>query len=146
MSQSNQSLEHLDTLIKTCHSGKEGYTLAAKKVEDAGLRTRFLQYANERADFAQRLSLEMDRLGGTPPSDDGISGSLHRGWMSVRAAVGSTPDAIIAECERGEDAAKEAYETALQNNWPTPIDMMLRTQYGAVKAAHDHMRTLKTMA
>ena len=39
-----------------------------------------------------------------------MAGALHRGWVDVKSAVTDHSDhAILAECERGEDAAKKNY-------------------------------------
>jgi uncharacterized protein (TIGR02284 family) len=46
-----------------------------------------------------------------------VAGAIHRGWTGLKAALTSGNDhAILAECERGEDRAIEAYKKALEQN------------------------------
>jgi uncharacterized protein (TIGR02284 family) len=37
--------------------------------------------------------------------------------------------AVLAECERGEDAAKRAYEAAFDEALPTDVEAVVRRQY-----------------
>ena len=53
--------------------------------------------------------------------------------------------AVIAECERGEDA-KAAYEAALQKNLPADVRTLVDWQYQGVKANHDRVRNLRNAA
>jgi uncharacterized protein (TIGR02284 family) len=54
--------------------------------------------------------------------------------------------AVLAECERGEDAAKAAYEAALQKNLPADVRTLVERQYQGVKANHDRVRNLRNAA
>jgi uncharacterized protein (TIGR02284 family) len=54
--------------------------------------------------------------------------------------------AVLAECERGEDAAKAAYEAALQKSLPTNVRTLIERQYEGVKANHDRVRNLRNVA
>src|SRR5213595_1333754 len=97
----------LDELVATCRDGEEGLRAAAEAAQNAELRGLFLTYAQQRGDFRAELEEEIRRLGGTPSTRGSITGSLHRGWMSVRSAVGGgSDDSVVAEAKRGEDAAK----------------------------------------
>jgi uncharacterized protein (TIGR02284 family) len=51
-----------------------------------------------------------------------------------------------AECERGEDAAKAAYEAALQKSLPADVRTLVERQYQGVKANHDRVRNLRNSA
>jgi uncharacterized protein (TIGR02284 family) len=53
---------------------------------------------------------------------------------------------LLAECERGEDAAKAAYEAALRKNLPTDVRTLVERQYQGVKANHDRVRNLRNVA
>src|SRR5262245_32520475 len=94
----------LNELIATCRDGEEGFRTAADTLRNPELRSLFLTYAQQRADFRAELEAEILRLGGDPSTRGSVAGSLHRGWMSLRSAVaGITDQALIAEAERGED-------------------------------------------
>jgi uncharacterized protein (TIGR02284 family) len=48
-----------------------------------------------------------------------VSGALHRGWIDINSTIiGKDEAAVLAECERGEDVAKKAYEEALAIDLP----------------------------
>jgi len=101
----------LDELVATCRDGEEGFRAAAEAAQNAELPGLFLTYAQQRGDFRAELEEEIRRLGGSPSTRGSIAGSLHRGWMSVRSAVGGgSDDSVVAEAERGEDAAKRTYQ------------------------------------
>ena len=51
--------------------------------------------------------------------------------------------AILAEAERGEDAAVSAYSDAMKKNLPAPIKEVVSRQSVEVKAAHDKIRALR---
>jgi uncharacterized protein (TIGR02284 family) len=64
--------------------------------------------------------------------------------MNVKTAFsGDEEAAIIAECERGEDAAVESYEEALEKDLPSEVNSVIRRQYTQVQQAHDRMRALE---
>ena len=50
---------------------------------------------------------------------------------------------MLAECERGEDVAKSAYEAALKEDLPPDVKAILRRHYEGVKANHDRIRDLR---
>jgi uncharacterized protein (TIGR02284 family) len=90
---------------------------------------------------------EVRSLGGEPAQGGSIGGSMHRGWTNIKSAItGMNEHAVLAECERGEDAAKAAYEAALQKNLPADVRTILDRQYQGVKANHDRVRNLRNAA
>jgi uncharacterized protein (TIGR02284 family) len=54
--------------------------------------------------------------------------------------------AILAECERGEDVAKSAYESALDKDLPVEVRTIVERQYRGVKENHDKIRDLRNAA
>jgi len=137
----------LDELVATCRDGEEGFRAAAEAAQNAELRGLFLTYAQQRGDFRAQLEDEIRRLGGTPSTRGSIAGSLHRGWMSVRSAVGGgSDDSVVAEAERGEDAAKRAYQAALDRELPPPIRAIVERQYARIREAQDRVRSLRERA
>jgi len=120
-----------DELVATCRDGEEGFRTAANAAQNPELRGLLLTYAQQRGDFRAELEEQIRRLGGDPSTRGSISGSLHRGWMSVRSAVSAgNDDSVVAEAERGEDSARRAYEAALGRDLPPAIRKMVERQYG----------------
>jgi hypothetical protein len=54
--------------------------------------------------------------------------------------------AVLAECERGEDTAKHAYEAALKQDLPMDVRTIIERQYQGVKENHDRVRNLRNGA
>jgi uncharacterized protein (TIGR02284 family) len=140
----DKAISTLNDLIETCKDGQVGFQTASEGVKDSSLKSLFSQYSLQRGQFAGALQAEVSRLGGSPEKGGSVSGSLHRGWINLKAAVtGHDEAAIIAECERGEDAAKEAYTKALQETLPADIRSLIAEQFAEVKQAHDRIRHLE---
>ena len=138
------AISTLNSLIETCNDGAQGFRTAAEGIQDVSIRELFNSYARQRSTFAEQLRAEVRRLGGTPDEGGSVSGSVHRGWMNLKAAIaGKTDSAIISEAERGEDVAVAAYQQALNAGLPPEADAIVRNQFGDVKAAHDRIRALE---
>jgi uncharacterized protein (TIGR02284 family) len=134
----------INQLIETCRDGQYGFEEAAKSIGDPALRAELMQYSMQRREFATALQQAVRSLGEEPPKSGSLSGKLHRSWMNVRQAVSSSDDySILAECERGEDSAVEAYREAMSNAVPAGVDDLVETQYSAIKHVHDRIRSLK---
>ncbi len=135
----------LNGLIETCKDGQEGFKEAAEGVERQELKTLFYEFSQQRAEFAGVLQELVRSLGGDPETGGSVSGAVHRGWINIKSAVtGQDEGAILNECERGEDAAKDAYADALRDNrFPTHIAEVLAQQSQAVLAAHNRVRSLR---
>jgi uncharacterized protein (TIGR02284 family) len=90
------------------------------------------------------LEAKIRSLGGDPTESGTVSGALHRAWTNIKSAVtGMDEYAVLAECERGEDVAKHAYESALEMSLPTDVETIVRRQYQGVLENHDRIRTLR---
>jgi uncharacterized protein (TIGR02284 family) len=139
------SASTLNDLIQTCKDGENGFRAAAEAVADTNLRHLFESYAQQRGEFAAELQREVRRLAEDPPAASGhATAALHRGLMDIKASLTGRDEAtIIAECERGEDAAVKMYRKALDSDLPTDIRVLVERQFLEVKDAHDHIRSLE---
>src|SRR5436309_6642320 len=112
----------LNNLIETCKDGQNGFREAADGVKNGELKTLFLAYSQQRAQFAGELQNEVLRLGGDPEKTGSVAATLHSGWIDSKSAVtGEDEGAVITECERGEDSAVRNYEDALKEDLPANI-------------------------
>jgi len=134
----------LNELIETCIDGQKGFEAAAAAVEDPTLKQELKRYSEQRGDFAHELQ-RLIASGGEQAKDHGsVSAAMHRGWMNLRQALTSNDThAILAECERGEDSALEAYREALDEPLPPQLALPVASQYQAIQTAHDHVRDLR---
>lgn len=134
----------LNNLIETCKDGQNGFQTASEGVKNSELKTLFLGYSQQRAQFAGELQNEVLRLGSDPEKTGSVAATLHRGWMNIKSTVtGEDEGAIIAECERGEDSAVRNYKDALAQNLPENIRTIVQSQYTQVQEAHDRIRSLE---
>jgi uncharacterized protein (TIGR02284 family) len=134
----------LNNLIETCKDGEQGFKEAAEGVERSDLKSTFYEYSQQRSQYAGILQGLVRSLGGDAENDGSISGAMHRGWINIKSAVtGRDEAAILNECERGEDYAKEAYEEALKTSLPSNVEDVLRQQSQGVQAAHNRIKELR---
>ncbi|MGI8989646.1 MAG: ferritin-like domain-containing protein [Bryobacteraceae bacterium] len=140
----NEIRSTLNDLISTCKDGENGFRSAAEGVKSSDLQSLFQKLSSQRAQFASELQSEVAKLGGSPDTSGSVAGAMHRGWLNVKSAVTGQDDAaVIAECERGEDAAKEAYEKALAKGLPSDLQSVVQRQSREVHQAHDQVSALK---
>ena len=137
----------LNGLIETCKDGQEGSKEAAEGVERSDLKSLFYEFSQQRAQFAGELQSLVQQLGGDPENTGSVAGAIHRGWMNIKSAVtGKDEAAILNECERGEDSAKNTYKDALENSLPANVLETVQTQYQAILSAHDRVKALRDAA
>lgn len=147
MASDAQVVSTLNNLIQTCRDGQEGFRTAAEGVANPELKELFQRYSRQRASFAGELRDEVRRLGGEAVESGSVTGSFHRGWMDLKAALtGEDERAVLGECERGEKAALAAYREALGVDLPASTRAMVERQFAEVKEAHQHVRGLERAA
>lgn len=140
----SDAVSALNNLIETCKDGQNGFQEAAEGVQNSNLKTLFYEYSQQRAKFAGELQSLVREIGGDPENAGSVAASLHRGWINIKSAVtGQDDTAILAECERGEDVAKKAYEDAGKMNLPANVISVVQTQAEDVRKAHDRIRDLR---
>ncbi len=143
-----KAIKTLNNLIEICRDGEKGYTLAADKEKNPEQASLYKQYATERGRFVSELQDALEELGAHSSEGGNMgaaaAGAVHRGWINIKSvATGSETEVIVAECERGEDAAVDAYKEALENELPEDVRMVVEKQYQMVQKAHDRMSALK---
>jgi uncharacterized protein (TIGR02284 family) len=140
----DDAISVLNNLIETCKDGQNGFQEAAESVEDSSLKSLFYEYSQQRAQFAGELQALVKDLGGEPTNSGSVGANLHRRWIDVKSLVTGKDDAaILNECERGEDVAKNAYQDALKANLPASVLTVVQRQSDSVKEAHDRVKSLR---
>jgi uncharacterized protein (TIGR02284 family) len=112
------------------------------------LKSLFTSMIDESRKIRLALANEVQSLGGEYDRGTTTSGKLYRAWMDVRAVFsGHDRHAVLANCERGEDAAQSAYKEALSdNNVPAYIRTLLEEQKRTLRASHDKIKALRDAA
>jgi uncharacterized protein (TIGR02284 family) len=131
----------LRRLLEACQDGASGYRLAADHARDARLKFLFQDYTEQRARFAVELQGELERLGTLDRKAGTSTEALHQGWTGIKAAVTAGSDtALLAECQRAEDAAKRLFREALLHDLPAEVQALVQEQCEAIHEAHDRIR------
>lgn len=137
----------LNELIATSKDGEEGFRTAADNVTNGVLRTFFAEKAERCRKGAEQLQDIVREMGGSPARGGSMAGAVHRFWVNIRGTLsGMDDEAILAECERGEDAAARAYEDALNQPLPEDVRRVVERHYAEVTSNRDRVRELRNAA
>ena len=141
-----KTLAILEKLIAVCKNGEAGFQLASGEVKSSELQSLFVGYSLQRSRLWRDLEAAASTLGRTVPAGDGSAGAaVCRNWMAPADAATRDDQAVLSECERGEDAAMAAYATALEEpELPPAIRAMIAAQALDVKAAHSEIHSRRT--
>ncbi len=136
----------LNNLIETSKDGEAGFKVCADDVKRTDLKQLFMERSRQCGAAAAELQRAVVELGGEPEDSTSVSGDLHRRWVDLKSLVtGKDEEAILNECERGEDVAKKQYAEALQKNLPTDIRAIVQRQYEGVLRNHDQIKALRNV-
>ena len=140
-------IDILNDLIETCKDGEAGFRTCAEDVQRADLKPRMERAAKRCAKAARELQTKVQLLGAKAEKKGSFAGSAHRRWVDIKAAImGKDDAAVIAECERGEDVAKERYQEALEKDLPPDVRAVVERQYEGLLQHHDAVRDLEISA
>ncbi|MBK5189131.1 MAG: PA2169 family four-helix-bundle protein [Gemmatimonadaceae bacterium] len=135
----------LNDLIDTCEDGLHGFQTAADAVENPQAKALFASRLPNIQRGTSELKAEVRRLGGDPDKRGTVGGALHRGWINLKSAItGKSEEAIVMECERGEEHAAHVYEDALQKDLPIDTRAIVERQYRGVIENLNRVRALST--
>ena len=146
----NETVEVLNDLIRINHDRIEGYEKAVKetKEEDGDLRNTFNRCADESRRYKQELTDQVRRMGGDPAANTTQSGKIYRVWMDVKSSLtGHGRQSVLELCEYGEDAAKKAYEKALDpdNNLSPDVRSVIQREMDGIRNSHDAIKHYRDM-
>ena len=140
----DKAINELNELIENCKDGEYGFRTCAERVQSPELRSTLEECAKSCRDAAVELQATVASLGGKPEAESSVSGTMHRGWVRLKSALGGDTDlSMLEECERGEDAALARYRDALKVELPAPAAELVRRQYEGAKRNHDRIRALR---
>jgi uncharacterized protein (TIGR02284 family) len=144
MADQKNAIDIIQNLIETCRDGQNGFRDAAEHIKSPSIREIFNRHSLERAQFAGELEEIAQQLGERDPDRSGsVAAAFHRAWIDFKANVGMGDEGVIAAAETGEDAAKKAYEEALQSELPSDVRNVVERQARSVFQAHDQVRNLR---
>jgi len=149
MSNPSKTLQHVEdtlhTVIEHLIDGQEGFEKIGEELKDETLKRYFLAESLTRAQFRGDLETVLHQEGVHDIKESGtVSGTLHRAWGDLKAKLGGGDHTLLATAEQGEDAAKKAYEEALEKKeLPLPVRQLLVTQFAHIQASHDYVKAAR---
>jgi uncharacterized protein (TIGR02284 family) len=140
----------LNDLIRINNDRVVGYEKAADEARDidVDLRAVFARMAEESRQYAAELTQEVVKLGGDPATGTTNSGKIYRVWMDLKATfTGNSRQAILENCEYGEDAAQKAYDSALKSDaeMTSDIRQLISNQKSSLKTSHDVIKKYRDL-
>ena len=134
----------LNDLIETSKDGEKGFRECAEDLKRPELKTAMMTRAADCASAVAELQQLVRSLGGDPETGGSVSGDLHRRWVDLKSMVtGKDDEAILNECERGEDVALKSYRKALEKDLPADIRVVVQRQFQGVQRNHDEVKALR---
>jgi uncharacterized protein (TIGR02284 family) len=129
-------------VIKTLQDGQRGFADIGEHIKDETLKRYFLAESLKRASFRAELENELHRAGMADVKESGsAAGALHRAWGDLKARLGGGDHQLLETAEQGEDAAKKAYQDALDHDLPLPLRQLLTEQQSHILNSHDYVRS-----
>lgn len=139
-----ETISVLNDLIETSKDGEKGFRECAEDLKNPQLKTTMVQRAQDCATAAAELQQLVRSLGGDPETSGSVAGDMHRRWVDLKSMVtGKDDEAILNECERGEDVALKSYRKALDKDLPADIRVVIQRQFQGVQRNHDQVKALR---
>ena len=141
-------VDTLNTLIEASKDGEYGFRQCAEHTQGAPIKHLFLTRARDCAQAASELQALVVMYGGDAEKEGTTTGSLHRGWVSVKGTLAGFSDLnMLEEAEQGEDAALTHYRTALENDkLPADVRSVVSIQLEGVQRNHNQIRDQRNLA
>ena len=93
------------------------------------------EYARE---IASTAGISAEDAGGT------AAGAVHRVWGDLKSNLGGGDHALLETAEQGEDAAKKAYEKAIESqDVPSAVKSLLERQQSHILQSHNQVKAFR---
>ena len=129
------------TVIQVLNDGARGYADIGEHLKDSEAKSFFLKEASTRGTFAREVAAAAglsEDVGGT------VAGSTHRIWGDLKANLGGGDHTLLVTAEQGEDAAKKAYQEALESSDVTgEVRSVLQKQQPHIQESHDRVKAMR---
>jgi uncharacterized protein (TIGR02284 family) len=137
----------LSELLDNARDAEAGFLEAVQHTHTASLGTLFGRRAQACRQDAAELQALIERQGEEAEEGGSVSGRAHRVWIHLRGLFGGAGDeAMLAECERAEEAALSRCRKALRQNLPSDIHAIVQRQYEGSQRSLDMITALLARA
>lgn len=133
----------LKELLDNARDGEAGFLEAAQNTDTASLSTLFARRSQACGEDAAELQALIEQQGEQADEGGSVTGRAHRVWIHIRGLFGGARDeAMLAECERAEEAALARHRKALKQNLPPEIHDAVQRQYEGAQRSRDMIAAL----
>jgi uncharacterized protein (TIGR02284 family) len=134
----------LRNVIQNLIDGQEGFKQIGDELKNETHKRYFLAESLKRAQFRGDLETVLHQEGIHDIKESGTAaGAVHRTWGNIKHALGGGDHTLLETAEQGEDAAKAAYEDAMNRDLPLPIRQILATQSAHIHVSHDYVKAAR---
>lgn len=128
-------------LIDVCRDTERLYALASSGVSEPILRAELTQYSSQRREFIDELHEAMHQFGDDLAEPVATNAPMES--VELRQAIADHDRSVLlAECERGELSAVEAYRQAIAAGLPYAIGGVVHTQFLAITRVQHRLQSL----
>ncbi len=129
-------------LIAVLRDGEKGFNDIGELLQSPEHKSFFLEEAKVRGSYASELEHAVNRVTDADVHETGTAaGAVHRTWGDLKAKLGGGDKSLLDTAEQGEDAAKKAYETALNDNAISDtVRALIAQQAEHVRRSHDTVK------
>lgn len=132
------------SVIQSLIDSQEALVEIGEKLQDKGLKRFFLSESLKRAEFRGELEAILNQEGVSELRESGTTGGmLQRAWIRLKSGFEGGDHTLLATAEQGEDAAVEAYGSAMNTPLPLPIRQVLTTQASHILETHDFVKAAR---
>ena len=137
--------EYVKTVIQVLHDGEKGFPDVGEHLKDPAAKSFFMEEGQTRGTFARELEAEYGTTTGESNDIGGTTaGAVHRVWGDLKASLGGGDHTLLETAEQGEDAAKKAYQAALDDNSISGnLRSILSRQQSHIQQSHDRVKALR---
>jgi len=136
-----QAESAIHTVIESLIDSQEALVAIGEKLADRNLKHFFLAESLTRAQFRGELESILNQEGISDLREEAATaGAAHRAWVGLKFKLGGGDYTLLVTAERGEDAAKEIYENAIQATLPQPLRQALSSQAAHIQETKEFVK------
>ncbi len=132
-------------LITVLRDSNKGFLDVGEHLESSTHRSFFMEEAQVRARYADELERAVGEPGGSvTQAGSSAAAAIHRTWGDLKAKLGGGDHTLLETAEQGEDAAKKAYQQALEDSSiSSTARALIAQQFEHVRQSHDKVKAFR---
>ncbi|MGB3586866.1 MAG: PA2169 family four-helix-bundle protein [Tunicatimonas sp.] len=138
-------IDSLHDLIQVNQESEKGYKEASENINSKELKTILYRLSQQRALFRGEVEEVLHKdYRDSAEVKDSLASKIHRTWIDFKKSLSKDDDeAILAECERGEEHAIKKYTGTLDGHLPSYIEEIVNQQLILIRGALSQIREFK---